>query len=157
MTDKVPLTIKGKENIEKELKELKEVQRPLVISQIATARDHGDLKENAEYHAARDKQSFLEGRILDLEDKLARAEVIDPSKIQSDKVLFSAYVHLLDEEGDKKLYQIVGEPEADINQGLIAVTSPIARALIGKEEGDEVKVKTPKGEAFYEIVKVEYK
>lgn len=157
MDDKIPITINGKEALEAELKQLKSVDRPAIIEAIEKARAHGDLSENAEYQSAREKQSFIEGRILDIGDKLARAEVIDPSKIQSSKVVFGATVGLIDENGVSKTYQIVGDPEANLDKGKISVSSPIARALLGKEVGDEAIVRSPKGEIVYEISKLEFK
>jgi transcription elongation factor GreA len=156
MEDKVPITVSGKEALEVELKRLKSVERPLIIDAIDKARALGDLSENAEYHSAKEKQSFIEGRILDIGDKLARAEVIDPSKIRSEKIVFGATVTLVDEDGNNRRYQIVGEPEADLEKNRVSVTSPIARALLGKTEGDEAVVQSPKGQAVYEVTKVEY-
>ena len=156
MSDKLPITLGGKLALEEELRRLKTVDRPAVIEAIATARAHGDLSENADYSAAREKQSFIEGRILEIGDKLARAEVIDPKTIQSDKVRFGATVQLVDEDGKKVKYQIVGEPEADLAKGKISVSSPIARALLGKGEGDEAVVKSPKGDIVYEVATIEY-
>jgi transcription elongation factor GreA len=157
MSDKVPITLGGKTALEEELKHLKSVERPAVIEAIATARAHGDLSENAEYSAAREKQSFIEGRILDIGDKLARAEVIDPSTIQSTKVVFGATVKLVDEDGNEVQYQIVGDPEANLQKGKISISSPIARAILGKEAGDEAVVKSPKGNIVFEITSVEYR
>lgn len=155
--DKVPITSSGFVKLKDELKNLKEVERPAVIAAIAEARAHGDLSENAEYKAAREKQSFIEGRIQELEDKSARAEVIDVSTLSGKSVKFGATVTLEDEDsGEKSKYQIVGEYEADLKKGLIAFTSPIARGLIGKSEGDSVEISTPKGSKGYELVKVEY-
>jgi len=156
MNDKIPLTMTGKLALEEELKHLKSVERPAIIEAISLAREQGDLSENAEYSSAREKQSFIEGRILDIGDKLARAEIIDPKGVKSDKVLFGATVHVTDDAGKKHTYQIVGEPEADLARGKISVTSPIAKALLGKLVGDEAVVKSPKGEVIYEIAKVEY-
>jgi transcription elongation factor GreA len=156
MTDKVPITLSGKEALEVELKRLKSVERPAIIAAIEKARANGDLSENADYQFAKEKQSFIEGRILDIGDKLARAEIIDPSKIKSEKIVFGATVSLTDEEGQNRRYQIVGEPEADLERGKISVSSPIARALLGKNEGDEAVVNSPKGRVVYEISKVEY-
>jgi len=154
--DKIPLTRVGQTTLSDELKHLKSVERPSVIRAIAEAREHGDLSENAEYHAAREKQSFIEGRVKELESILSRAEVIDPAKL-SGTIKFGATVTLVDEDtGDEKIYQIVGEPEADIEAGKLNVKSPLARALIGKEEGDRVEVRTPGGEKSYEILKVEF-
>lgn len=156
--NKVPLTKQGAEKLQEELTDLKTVQRPSVIQAIAEAREHGDLKENAEYHAAREQQSFIEGRIKDIEGKLSNAQIIDVSTMPaSGKVIFGTTVELLDLETEESVtYQIVGEDEADIKQGKISVSSPVARALIGKEEGDEVVVRVPKGETEYEIVAVKY-
>jgi len=155
---KVPLTVQGAEKLRQELKRLKNEERPRVINAIAEARAHGDLKENAEYHAAREQQGFIEGRIQEIEAKLSNAQVIDVSKLNADgKVVFGATVDLVDEAtGDGVTYRIVGEDEASIRQGLISVNSPIARALIGKEEGDVVTVKAPGGDREYEIVEVRY-
>lgn len=155
--EKVPITVLGKEALEAELKKLKSVDRPEIIDAIDKARALGDLSENAEYHSAKEKQSFIEGRIAEIGDKLARAEVIDPSKIESEKIVFGATVGLIDENGSAKTYQIVGDPEANLEKGKISVSSPIARALLGKEEGDEAVVRSPKGEIVYEITSVEYK
>lgn len=156
--EKVPITATGYARMEAELKELKSVERPAVIAAIAEAREHGDLSENAEYHAAREQQSFIEGRIQELEDQLSRAEVIDPSKLAGDTVKFGATVRLVDEDTEKEItYQIVGEYESDIQKGLLALTAPLARALIGKQKGDSVEVITPGGEKAYEILKVSYK
>jgi len=156
--NKVPLTTRGAEKLNVEIKELKTVARPQVIKAIAEARAHGDLKENAEYHAAREQQGFIEARIRDIEHKLAHAQVIDVTKLNAGgKVVFGATVELLDEEsGNEVRYQIVGEDEADIKAGRISITSPIARALIGKQEGDEVNLRTPGGDRSYEILAVEY-
>jgi transcription elongation factor GreA len=156
--DKIPVTTKGFAAMEAEVKKLMTVDRVAVIEAISEARAHGDLKENAEYHAAKEKQSFIEGRIRDIGDKMARAEVIDVSKLSGDKVLFGATVTLVDENTEEKVtYQIVGDYEADITKGLISINAPIARALVGKKQGASVEVKTPKGEKSYEIVKVEFK
>ena len=158
MSGKVPITVKGAESLREELKKLKNVERPRIIEAIAVAREHGDLKENAEYHAAREQQSFVEGRIKDIEHKLANAEVIDVTKLGgSGKVIFGATVNLLDLDNDDEVtYRIVGEDEADIKLGLVSVTSPIARALIGKEEGDEATVNAPGGQRIYEVLEVRY-
>lgn len=156
--EKVPMTVQGYEALQVELKALKSVERPAVIRAIADAREHGDLSENAEYHAARERQSFIEGRIAELEDKASRAEVIDPTKLSGTSVKFGATVLIADCETDEeKNYQIVGEIESDISQGRIAVTSPLARALIGKAVGDVIEVHTPGGTKDYEIVDVEFK
>lgn len=157
MIDKVPMTAAGFQKLNDELKNLKSVERPAVIKAIAEAREHGDLSENAEYHAARERQSFIEGRVLELEDTISRAEVIDPSKLSGDSVKFGAMVTLVDEDTDEETtYQIVGQYEADINEGRISVTAPISRALIGKKTGDSVEVTTPGGSKAYEIMKVEF-
>lgn len=156
--DKVPLTVVGAEKLKAELEELKTVTRPRIVEAIATAREHGDLKENAEYHAAREQQSFAEGRINEIEGKLANAQIIDVTKIDAQgKVIFGATVEIEDLETEKKVtYQIVGQDEADIKKGRISVASPIARALIGKELEDVVTVKSPNGEVDYEIVSIQY-
>lgn len=155
-----PMTAAGADKLRAELKDLKSVQRPQVIEAIATAREHGDLKENAEYHAAREQQSFIEGRIKEIEAALSNSEIIDVQAVGKNadgKVVFGATVELYDIENDKEVtYQIVGEQEADIKQNLISITSPIARALIGKLEGDEVTVQAPGGNRDYEIVSVKY-
>lgn len=156
--EKVPMTEGGYLRLVEELKNLKTVRRPAIIQAIAVVREHGDLSENAEYHAARERQSFTEGRIGELEDKISRAQVIDVSKLDGSMVKFGATVTVVDEETDEKsTYQIVGELEADIASGLLSVTSPMARALIGKAVGDSVEVSTPRGVKDYEVVKVEYK
>lgn len=156
--DKFPITKDGFVKLEAEIKHLKTVERPAVIKAIAEAREHGDLSENAEYKAAREKQGFIEGRVQDLEDKLARAEVIDVSRLSGKIIKFGATVRLVDEETEEEVtYQIVGEYEADLEQGRIAITAPIVRGLIGKEEGDSVEVRTPKGTKAYEILEVSYK
>jgi len=158
MVKKVPMTSAGLAKLKQELQNLKNVERPNVIKAIEEARAHGDLSENAEYHAAREKQSFIEGRIADLESKITHAEVIDLTKLSGKDIKFGAHVQLLDEETEEKLeYQIVGEEEADIKQGLLSISAPLARALIGKVETNVVEVKTPRGEKFYEILKVEYR
>lgn len=158
MVNKVPMTTAGAEQLREELKELKSVARPNVIAAIAEARAHGDLRENAEYHAAREQQSFIEGRIGDIEYKLANAQIIDVSSLaQNGKVVFGVTVVLADEDsGEEIRYQIVGEDEADIKAQRISINSPIARALIGKEEGDVVLVRTPGGDKEYEVVEVLY-
>ncbi|MCV2883039.1 transcription elongation factor GreA [Actibacterium sp. XHP0104] len=154
--EKIPMTRAGATALEAELKTLKSVERPSVIRAIAEAREHGDLSENAEYHAAREKQSFIEGRIKELEGLLSLAEVIDPTKL-SGAIKFGATVDLVDEDTDEeKTFQIVGEAEADIEKGLLNIRSPLARALIGKDEGDSVEVKTPGGEKCYEILSIRY-
>ncbi len=155
---KIPMTAPGYARLETELKQLKSVERPAVIEAIAEARSHGDLSENAEYHAARERQSFIEGRIADLEDKLSRADVIDTSKMSGNVIKFGAHVKVVDEDTDKEQnFQIVGEYEADIEKGLLALTAPLPRALIGKTVGDSVEVTTPKGAKAYEILEVSYK
>lgn len=152
-----PITANGYTRMEAELKNLKSVERPAIIVAIAEARAHGDLSENAEYSAAKEKQSFIEGRINELEDKISRAQVIDISALSPDTVKFGATVTLADEDtGDESKYQIVGEYEADIRANQISITAPMARALIGKKSGDSVEVKTPKGAKGYEILKIEY-
>lgn len=157
MSEKVPMTASGYARLEEELRHLRSVARPEVIKAIAEAREHGDLSENAEYHAARERQSFIEGRVAELEDKISRAQVIDPSKLSGDTVMFGATVEVADEDTDQEsTFQIVGETEAEVKEGRIAVTSPLARALIGKQEGDSVEVMTPKGTKAYEILKVSY-
>ena len=156
--EKFPITAEGFARMEAEVKQLKHVVRPEITAQIAEAREHGDLSENAEYHPAREKQSFNEGRIQDLEDKIARAEVIDVSKLSGNSVKFGATVELVDEETDEEItYQIVSEYEADLENGKINITSPIARAMIGKEQGDSIEVQTPGGTRDYEILSVRYK
>ena len=154
----VPITKRGAEKLKEELQRLKTVDRPGVIAAIAEARSHGDLSENAEYDAAKDRQGFIEGRIQEVESKLSAAQVIDPTQLDAGgKVVFGATVDLEDEDsGDAVTYQIVGEDEADLKQGLINVSSPIARALIGKEEGDTAVVQAPGGERRYEVVGVRY-
>lgn len=150
------MTRGGHDALDAELKILKSVERPAVIRAISEAREHGDLSENAEYHAAREKQSFIEGRVKELEATLSLAEVIDPTKL-SGTIKFGATVTLLDEETEEqKTYQIVGEPEADIEHGLLNIRSPLARALIGKDEGDSVEVKTPGGQRSYEVVSIRF-
>ena len=154
--EKIPMTPKGHTALEVELKQLKSVERPAIIKAIAEAREHGDLSENAEYHSAREKQSFIEGRIKELEGVLSLAEVINPAKL-SGTIKFGAKVTLVDEDTDEeKTWQIVGEHEANIENGLLNIKSPIARALIGKDEGDSVEVRTPGGERYYEILKIDY-
>ena len=156
--DKIPLTVLGHARLEAELKKLKNVDRPAVVQAIAEAREHGDLKENAEYHAAKDKQSFIEGRVKELESVLSYADVIDPSEMSGVTVRFGATMRLIDEETEEEVtYQIVGEYEADLQRGQISNTAPIARALIGKQAGDSVEVQSPKGLRYYEIITVEYK
>src|SRR5881398_2227089 len=152
--EKIPMTAAGYSTLETELKHRQQVERPRIIQQISDARTHGDLSENAEYHAAKESQSHNEGRIAELEDKLARAEVIDISKLSGDTIKFGATVTLVDEDTDKKaVWQIVGEPEADAKKGRISITSPLARALIGKKKGATVEVNAPGGAKAYEITK----
>jgi len=152
------MTIKGAEALKAELNHLKKVNRPRIVEAISTARAHGDLSENAEYHAAKEEQGFNEGRIKELEDKLARAHVIDTAAIDSERVVFGASVELIDlEQGTEVVYQIVGVDEADIDQGKVSITSPIARALIGKEAGDTASVQAPGGVHEYEIQAVDYR
>ncbi|MCW8904193.1 MULTISPECIES: transcription elongation factor GreA [Sedimenticola] len=155
---KVPLTVRGAESLRAELTQLKQVERPKVIQAIAEARAHGDLKENAEYHAAREQQGFIEGRIKDIESKLSHAQIIDVKSIDADgRVIFGATVDVYEEEEDAEhTFQIVGDDEADIKQGLISVSSPMARALIGKSVGDETAVQTPNGLRHMEILDVRY-
>lgn len=156
--DKVPMTEPGYTRLKEELRMLKTEERPAIIQAIAEAREHGDLSENAEYHAARERQSFVEGRIGELEDKISRAQIIDVSKLDGDAVKFGATVTLADEDTDEKsTYQIVGELESNIAAGLLSVTSPLARAIIGKTVGDQVEVATPRGAKDYEIMTIEFK
>jgi len=151
------ITLKGKIRLEAELKRLIEIERPMVINAIEEARAHGDLSENAEYSAAKEKQSFVEGRISEISSRLATDQVVDPTTITSDKVVFGATVTVLNVETEEKIkYQIVGKDEADVTKGMISVMSPIARAMIGKFEDDLITVVTPKGEIEYEILKIEY-
>ena len=157
MSDKFPITVGGFDRMEAELKDLKSNQRPQISKEIAVAREHGDLKENAEYHAARDKQSFIEGRIAELEDRVARAEVIDIAKLDPSTIKFGATVGLIDDDDKEVTYQIVSEYEADINMNLISVVSPIARALIGKKLEVYVEVNTPKGTKGFEVTSISYK
>ena len=156
--DKVPMTNNSYDSMEVELKTLKSEERPNIIKAIAEAREHGDLSENAEYHAAKEQQSFIEGRILEIEDKLRRAEVINPSSINSNKVVFGATIKLYDENSNLEItYKIVGVDETNVEKGLISYSSPVARSLMGKSEGDIAEVKTPGGKTTYEILKIEYK
>lgn len=156
--NKVPLTLKGAEQLREELKRLKSVDRPAVIQAIAEARAHGDLRENAEYHAAKEQQGFIEGRIKDIDGKLSNAEIIDVTKLNAGgKVVFGATVDLADEDtGDEVTYQLVGDDEADIKKGLVSISSPIARALIGKTEGDIATVNAPGGAKEFEILEIRY-
>jgi transcription elongation factor GreA len=157
--NQTPLTVSGAERLKAELKELKSVKRPEVIEAIAVAREHGDLKENAEYHAAREQQGFIEGRIKELESALSNSRIIDVAKVpQNGRVVFGCTVDLLNVETDEEVsYQIVGDIEADINHNRIAISSPIARALIGKEEGEDITVEAPGGNKDYEITAVHYR
>jgi transcription elongation factor GreA len=156
--EKIPMTVEGHAALDAELKRLKTVERPAVIEAISEARSHGDLSENAEYHAAKERQSFIEGRMAELEDKLARAQVIDISRLGGDIVKFGATVTVLDEDSeDKAVYKIVGEDEADVRAKKISISSPLARALIGKEVGDVVEVTAPGGVKSYEIMKIQWK
>ncbi len=157
MSEKVPMTVHGKKLLDEELKQLMTVERPSVIKAIEHARSNGDLSENADYSAAKERQSFIEGRIQEINGKMALAQVIDPTIIKTDKIVFGATVKLLDLESDETItYQIVGVDEADVKNGKIGVTSPIARAMIGKTEGDEVIVVAPKGKISYEVVEIAY-
>jgi transcription elongation factor GreA len=154
--EKIPMTRAGFTALDEELKVLKSVERPAVIRAIAEAREHGDLSENAEYHAARERQSFIEGRIKEIEAILSLADVIDPTRL-SGPIKFGATVTLVDEDSEEeRTYQIVGEAEADIERGLLNIRSPLARALIGKDEGDSVEVRTPGGQRSYEVVSIRY-
>lgn len=156
--ERVPMTPEGLTRLQEELRRLKSEERPAVIRAISEARQHGDLSENAEYHAAKERQAFIEGRIAELEDKTSRAEVIDPKKMTGSTVKFGATVTLADEDTDEEVtYQIVGVDEADIAQGRVSITAPLARAMIGKEEGDQVEVLAPSGAKYYEIVTVSYR
>ncbi|MEA3301696.1 MAG: transcription elongation factor GreA [Pseudomonadota bacterium] len=156
--NKIPLTVRGAETLRNELNELKTIKRPAVIAAISEARAHGDLKENAEYHAAREQQGFIEGRIKEIDAKLSHAQIIDVTSIDAQgRVIFGATIDVIDLESDEEVtYQIVGEDEADIQQGLISVNSPIARGLIGKEEGDVAEINTPGGQREFEILEVRY-
>ena len=155
--DKVPVTASGFAQMEEEVRHLKTVERPAVIKAIAEAREHGDLSENAEYHSAREKQSFIEGRVLELEDKISRAEVIDVTKLSGDDVKFGSTVTVVDEDTDEEAtYQIVGEIEADIKANKLSITAPLARALVSKKVGTSVEVSTPKGVKYYEILNIDY-
>jgi transcription elongation factor GreA len=155
--ERIPMTAAGYKSLEEEVNQLKNVERHEIIKAIAEARAHGDLSENAEYHAAKEKQSFIEGRVMELEDQIGRAEVIDISKMTGSTVKFGATVTLVDEDSDeKRKYQIVGDVESDVKHGRISLSSPIARALIGKGKGDTVEVSTPGGTRSYEVLKVEF-
>ena len=156
--DKIPMTQEGHAALQAELRNLKQVERPAIVKAIAAAREHGDLSENAEYHAARERQSFIEGRIGELEDATKRAEVIDTSKLRGSTVRFGATVKLADEEPDEEIaYQLVGEFEADIKARKISIQSPLGKALIGREVGDSVEVTTPNGVRYFEVVAVRFK
>src|SRR5579872_2737752 len=153
--EKNPITPEGAAKLRDELTNLKSVERPRVIQMIATAREHGDLSENAEYHAARERQSFIEGRVKELENKLSLAEVIDPSKVSGDRVAFGAHVKVSNTEtGEEVTYRILGADESDLAKGSISITSPLARSLIGKQVGDEVKVRMPGGDRTYEVLDI---
>ncbi|MFK5599596.1 transcription elongation factor GreA [Methylobacterium sp. HMF5984] len=155
--DKVPITVRGFAAMGEELKRRQQVERPRIVAAISEARAHGDLSENAEYHAAKEAQSHNEGRVLELESLIARAEIIDVTKLSGDKIKFGATVKLVDDDTEEeKTYQIVGEPEADVHSGRVSITSPIARALIGKGVGDSVEVTTPGGGKSYEVVGIRY-
>jgi transcription elongation factor GreA len=155
--DKIPMTVQGKKKLEEELKHLTTVERPTVIKAIEVARGHGDLSENADYSAAKERQSFIEGRIQEIGDKLARSQVIDPTTIRSEKIVFGATVLLEEQEtGSRITYQIVGVDEADVKNGKVGITSPIARALIGKSKGDEAVVHAPKGAVRYDVLQIRY-
>ena len=155
--DKFPITQQGYDKLEQEIKQLKHIERPAIIESIATAREFGDLSENAEYHAAREKQSFIEGRILDLEDKFSRSEIIDISKLSADSVKFGATVKIIDDDTEEEnTYLVVGEYEADISKKRISTKSPLAKALIGKSIGDIVEVTTPKGGKAFEIIEISF-
>jgi transcription elongation factor GreA len=156
--EKVPMTGNGFSQLTEELKQLKTVERPAIIRAIAEAREHGDLSENAEYHAAKERQGFIEGRVKNLEDKISRAQVVDFSQFDGDQIKFGATVELADEETDEEtIFQLVGAEESDVDSGLLSITSPLARALIGKGTGDSVDVVTPRGGKSYEIISVAYK
>ncbi len=156
-SEKIPMTLNGKRKLEEELKHLLSVERPAVVKAIEIARGHGDLSENADYSAAKERQGFIEGRIQEINGKLAMAEVIDIATIKTDSIVFGATVVLREQESGKKLtYQIVGVDEADIKTGKVGIASPIARALVGKRSGDEVTVNAPKGEVYYEVLEVSY-
>ena len=156
--ERIPMTAEGHAALQAELKVLKSVERPSIIAAISEARSHGDLSENAEYHAAKEKQSFIEGRISELDDKLARADIIDISKLGGKKIRFGATVTIVDVDSEEKFtYKIVGEDEANVKEGKISITSPLARAMIGKEEGEEAEVSAPSGARAYEVAKVVYK
>ena len=156
--EKVPMTQRGYDRLDEELKRLKSSERPAVVRAIEVARAHGDLSENAEYHAAKERQSWIETRIMDLESKVSRAQVIDASELSGKKIVFGTTVTVLDDDADEeRSFQIVGEDEADIKAERLSVNAPLARALIGKEVGDEVEVNTPSGGKFYEVIKIKFK
>ncbi|MFQ5348399.1 MAG: transcription elongation factor GreA [Rhodothalassiaceae bacterium] len=157
MNDRIPMLASGFEALKAELQQLKTVERPAVVRAIEEARAHGDLSENAEYHAAKERQGHVEARIAELEDRLARAEVIDPTALDGDKVMFGATVELVDEDDNRIVYQIVGTEEVDARNGRISYTSPLGRALIGRRLREEVEVITPSGEKYFEIVNIEFK
>ncbi len=157
MSNRIPMTPEGHSRLTVELKRLKTVERPAVIKAIAAAREHGDLSENAEYHAARERQGFIEGRVMELEDKLSRAEVIDINGLAGSKVMFGARVEIVDEETDEQqAFQIVGPEEAEIANGLLSIQSPLAQAMLGKEAGDSIEVTTPRGVRYFEILTVTF-
>ncbi|MBF0182773.1 MAG: transcription elongation factor GreA [Magnetococcales bacterium] len=157
MTQKIPMTLQGEQKLKAELKRLKSIERPRIVEAISVAREHGDLSENAEYHAAKEQQAFNEGRIKEIETRLSNAEVIDPAQIRSSKVVFGATVVVVDDETEaESTYQIVGVDEANLDQGMISFTSPMARAMIGREVGDSVVVRAPGGDRHFEIVKISY-
>lgn len=154
--EKVPMLQEGHERLTAELKNLKSVERPSVVAAIEEARAHGDLSENAEYHAAKERQGHIEGRIMELEGKLSRAQVIDPTELSGERIVFGTTVTLIDEDDEEVTYQIVGADEGDVKKGRVSYQSPIARALIGKGVGADIEVKTPSGEKYYEVVKIEF-
>lgn len=157
-TEKIPMTPGGFRALEDELRQLRQIERPEIIKAIAAAREHGDLSENAEYHSAREKQGFIEGRILELEDVVSRADLIDPTSLTGNTIRFGATVKLADEDSDEQsTFQIVGSYEANVEKGLISITSPLARALIGKKAGDSAEVNAPSGPKSYEIINVQFK
>ena len=156
MVEKIPMTIEGFHKLEAELKELKSKERPAIIRAIEEARGHGDLSENAEYHAAKEKQGFVEARITDLESQVARAEVIDPRDLSGNRVMFACTVTVADEDDRQARYKIVGAHEADVKDGRISYTSPLGKALIGRTVGDEVEVITPGGDKYYEVINIEF-
>jgi transcription elongation factor GreA len=157
MTPRIPMTPEGHNRLTAELKRLKQIERPAVIRAIAEARAHGDLSENAEYHAARERQGFIEGRVMELEDKLSRAEVIDIAGLKGSRIMFGARVKIVDEETDEEVgYQIVGPEEAEIANGLLSIQSPLAQAMLGKQAGDTIEVHTPRGVRYFEILAVQF-